>query len=189
MRDVADGDLIGWIKHRLESAVAENDRDLAAARQAALLSPLQNIYGVGEKTLSMALSTLLMGARRLDPLWFQTGKDMVVVDNLAHNFMHRTGILQDCGQPHPYGVACYANGGCSSIIREVALTIDCQQFNGSFPSDFPRFIQHAIWRYCAAEAANICNGNQVNDRFACRNRFCRLGPKCGRKPLKPSIFQ
>ncbi|MCP3441990.1 hypothetical protein [Bradyrhizobium sp. CCGUVB14] len=189
IRDVACGDLVGWIRNQIEATTAEPDRDLSAARQAALVAPLQNVYGVGEKTLSMALSTLLIGARGLEPLWFDTGKDMVVVDSLAHNFLHRTGILHDCGAAHSYGPACYAKGGCAAIIRGIAAEIDCRQFNAAFPSVFPRFIQHSIWRFCAAEAANICNGNRIDDRFACQDRYCRLGSKCDRKPLKGTYFQ
>jgi len=189
VRDVAGGDLVGWIRGQIETAGAEHERDLFAARQAALITPLQHVYGVGEKTLSMALSTLLMGAREAEPVWFETGKNMVVVDSLAHNFLHRTGILHDCGTPHAYGQACYAKGGCATTIREVAASIDCRQFNSAFPSVFPRFVQHSIWRFCAAEAANICNGNRIDDRFACQDRYCRLGEKCNRKPLKMTHFQ
>lgn len=184
VRDVAGGDLVGWIRSQIETAATKSDRNLSAARQAALITPLQHVYGVGEKTLSMALSALLIGAGETEPLWFETGKNMVVVDSLAHNFLHRTGILQDCGAPHAYGPACYAPDGCAAIIRDIAAGIDCQQFNSIFPSGFPRFVQHSIWRFCAAEAANICNGNRIDDRSACRERYCRLGSKCDRIALK-----
>jgi hypothetical protein len=33
----------------------------------------------------------------------ETGKAMIAVDTLVHNFLHRTGILHDCGTPHAYG--------------------------------------------------------------------------------------
>lgn len=189
IRDVAGGDLISWIRHQIDCAIGYHASGFSAAQQAALIGPLQHVYGVGEKTLSMALSTLLIGARDVDPVWFEIGKNMVVVDSLAHNFLHRTGILHDCGATHAYGPVCYGDAGCASIIREVAALIDCRQFNSGFPSVFPRFVQHSVWRFCAAEAANICNGNRIDDRFACEDRFCRLGPKCERKPLKNMQFQ
>ncbi|MBJ7402200.1 MAG: hypothetical protein JHD07_02415 [Bradyrhizobium sp.] len=189
VRDVAGGDLVDWIRGQIEAAVVEHERDLFAARQAALIAPLRHVYGVGEKTLSMALSTLLMGAREAEPVWFETGKNMVVVDSLAHNFLHRTGILHGCGTPHAYGQACYAEGGCAAIIRKISASIDCRQFNAAFPSVFPRFVQHSIWRFCAAEAANICNGNRIDDGLACQDRYCRLGSKCDRRPLKMAQFQ
>jgi hypothetical protein len=189
VRDVAGADIVGWIRSQIATAVAEQDCDLSAARQAALIAPLQHVYGVGEKTLSMALSTLLIGARAVEPLWFDTGKNMVVVDSLAHNFLHRTGILHDCGKHHAYGLACYADGGCASTIRKIATDIDCRQFNPTFPSVLPRFVQHSIWRFCAAEAVNVCNGNRIDDRHACQDRFCRLGPKCARNSLKRASFK
>ncbi|WP_338691739.1 hypothetical protein V5279_36035 [Bradyrhizobium sp. 26S5] len=184
VRDVAGGDLLGWINHRLQTAIAGPELDLQAARQEALLGPLRNVYGISDKVLSMALSTLLIGARHRRPKWFETGRSMVTIDTLAHNFLHRTGILQECGTPHAYGRGCYARDGCASIIRNIASLIDCRRFNRAFPSDFPRFVQHAIWRYCAADGLNVCNGNQIDDRLACQDWYCRLGQKCRRKPLK-----
>ena len=188
VRDIADSDLVGWINGRLQGAVAEPGITLHAARQEALLGPLRNVYGVSDKVLTMALSTLLMSQRTERPVWFETGKSMITIDTLAHNFLHRTGILQDLGKSHAFGTACYACGGCASIIQAVAGQIDCRSFNPSFPAEFPRFVQHAIWRFCAAEAVNQCNGNRIDDRSACADPYCRIGPKCDRKPLKSLDF-
>jgi hypothetical protein len=44
-------------------------------------------------------------------------------------------------------------------------------------------VQLAIWRYCAQGYLNVCNGNRVDDRHACQNRYCQLYPQCDRKPL------
>jgi hypothetical protein len=188
-RDIAGGDLLSWIDNRLEQASAGPGMDLQAARQEALLGPLRNVYGVADKVLTMALSTLLMGLRQHRPIWFEPGTSMITVDSLAHNFLHRTGILQDCGTPHLYGPACYAKGGCAAIIRDVADRIDCRQFNRSFPAVFPRFVQHAIWRFCAADGLNVCNGNRLDDRHACQDAYCRLSQFCDRKPLKTAKIQ
>jgi hypothetical protein len=61
----------------------------------------------------------------------------------VHNFLVRTGILAR------FDTACYQVGGCADIIDAVAQRIDARQFNPGFPQLFPRFVQHAIWRYCA----------------------------------------
>jgi hypothetical protein len=53
---------------------------------------------------------------------------------------------------------------------------------------FPRFVQHAIWRYCAADGLNLCNGNRINDRERCQTNYCHLFEICGRKPLKSDTF-
>ncbi len=184
VRDIAGGDLIGWIDSQLEAATGSSDADLEAARQEALIGPLRGVFGVADKVLTMALSSLLIGARGQQPVWFETGKIMVAIDTLVHNFLHRTGILESCGVPHRYGPACYAGGGCAEIIRGAADRIDARSFNSSFPKIFPRFVQHAIWRYCAAEGLDLCNGNRIDDHKRCQINYCYLFQICGRKSLK-----
>jgi hypothetical protein len=184
VRDITGGDLIGWIDGQLETAAGSSAADLEAARQEALIGPLRNVYGVSDKVLTMALSSLLIGARGQRPVWFETGKAMMAIDTLVHNFLHRTGILEGCGTRHVYGAACYARGGCAEIIRTVSSRIDASTFNPKFPPAFPRFVQHAIWRFCAADGLNLCNGNRIDDRKACQITYCYLYQKCSRTPLK-----
>jgi hypothetical protein len=187
VRDIAKGDLIGWIDDRLSTPASASDRssaNFARDRQERLIGPLRNIYGVSDKILTMTLSGLLLGASDGRPHWFETGKGMIAIDTLVHNFLHRIGILDDCGAAHGYGVGCYDKGGCAEIIREVALQIDASAFNARFPRVFPRFVQHAIWRYCAADGLNICNGNRIDDQKPCENSYCQLFDKCSHKPLK-----
>jgi hypothetical protein len=184
VRDIMGGDLIGWIDGQLEAATGSCGADLDAARQEALIGPLRNVYGVSDKVLTMALSSLLIGARGNPPIWFETGTAMMAIDTLVHNFLHRTGILEGCGTGHAYGAACYAEGGCAEIIRRISERIDARSFNRNNPKMFPRFVQHAIWRYGAADEFNVCNGNQIDDEKACENRYCLLHQKCDRKPLK-----
>jgi hypothetical protein len=184
VRDIAGGDLIGWINSQLEAAAGSPGTDPEAAKQEALLGPLRNVYGVSDKVLTMALSTLLIAARNQRPAWFETGKAMIAIDTLVHNFLHRTGIQQRCGIPHSYGAACYSHGGCAEIIRAVSGRIDTRTFNPKFPPAFPRFVQHAIWRFCAADGLNLCNGHRIDDRKPCQITYCYLHQKCDRKPLK-----
>ena len=99
---------------------------------------------------------------------------MIAVDTLVHNFLHRTGILHRLRADHAYGLACYRPGGCAEIIETVAQRIDATQFNRRFPITFPRFVQHAIWRYCAQQGLDVCNGNQIDDRKRCGNIQCSL---------------
>jgi hypothetical protein len=184
VRDVAGGDLVGWLDSQLTSA-ASLDRNLWAARQEALIGPLRNVYGVSDKVLTMALSSLLIGARNERPHWFEIGKAMIAVDTLVHNFLHRTGILGGCGTPHQFGAACYRPGGCTEVIRAISRQIDARAFNPKFPQNFPRFVQHAIWRFCAADGLNLCNGNRINDEKSCGVTYCYLYRQCEKLPLKP----
>jgi hypothetical protein len=171
VRDLTDRDLVGWIDRQPASAQGKSATE-EAARQEALIGPLRYVYGVSDKVLMMTLSTLLIGARKQRPIWFETGKAMVAVDTLVHNFLHRTGILQACGISHPYGAACYGRGGCAEIIRAVSDRIDARSINPAFPRTFARFVQNSIWRFCSADGLNLCNGNRIDDRRACDINYC-----------------
>jgi hypothetical protein len=187
VRDVAKGDLIGLIDDRLSipsSASISPDGDLARERQERLIGPMRNIYGVSDKILTMTLSDLLLGASISGSVWFETGTAMMAIDTLVHNFLHRTGILHACGRAHQYGASCYAQDGCADIIKNLSKLIDAKTFNRQFPRDFPRFVQHAIWRFCAANGLDLCNGNRIDDRKPCQISYCQLFAICGRKQLK-----
>jgi len=183
IRDLADNDIVGWIDRQLENATTSPESDLESARQEALIGPLRNIYGISDKVLTMTLSTLLMAAPGR-PIWFETGKSLIAIDTLVHNFFHRTGILFDNGRPHAYGAACYRKDGCAEIIRGISRQIDARTINPKFPGYFPRFIQHAVWRFCALDGLNLCNGNRIDDRKPCQISYCHLSQKCQKKSLK-----
>ncbi|HEV3022926.1 MAG TPA: hypothetical protein VGX76_10675, partial [Pirellulales bacterium] len=124
------------------------------------------------------------GASRSRKRWVEVGASMVAVDTLVHNFLHRTGILQRLNASHPYGPACYRAGGCADIVGLVADCIDARQFDPAFPKAFPRFVQLAIWRYCAQTQLNVCNGNKIDDSCSCNNQYCRVFRRCDRVALK-----
>jgi hypothetical protein len=184
IRDVADGDLVGWIDQRLDQANESDAPDPLSQARAALIDPLRNVYGVSDKVLAMALSGILIGAADVRPKWLQVGVHLIAVDTLVHNFQHRTGILARLKAAHAYGPGCYRPSGCAHIIRLVAQQIDARAFNPTYPAIFPRFVQLAIWRYCSQQGLDICNGNRVDDRHRCQNRHCRLYGICDRIRLK-----
>jgi hypothetical protein len=109
---------------------------------------------------------------------------MIAIDTLVHNFLHRTGILARFKASHAYGAACYRSGNCAEIIDAIADRIDARQFNPSFPQVFPRFVQHAIWRYCSQNGLDVCNGNHIDDRERCANKECRVRLMCDRVVLR-----
>ena len=141
------------------------------------------MFGISNKLWSMILSDLLLGGDPTREQWVTTGASFVAVDTLVHAFLHRTGILRRFDAEHAYGPACYAHGGCAAIIEGLAQSIDAREFNPEFPAVFPRFVQHAIWRFCAQDVLNVCNGNQIDDRERCRNWYCPAYPDCDRLPL------
>ena len=184
VRDIAGSDLVGWIDGQLSAPEQTSDKGKVPQPSDHLISALRNVYGVSDKILTMTLSGLLLGASASRPHWFKIGVTMMAIDTLVHNWLHRTGILADCGTSHSYGQACYQPGGCADIIGKVAEQIDAQIYNPSFPSVFPRFVQHAIWRFCAADGLNLCNGNRVNDQKPCKLNYCNLFSLCSKIPLK-----
>ena len=182
MRDVADDDFVGWIDKQLD-AVDPYSLDRVAACREAIIGPLRNVYGVADKVLAMALSSLLLTAGNRKPPSFEVGATFVAIDTLVHNFLHRTRILQRLCAAHPYGDKCYQAGGCADIIGLVAANLDAREFNPAFPKTFPRFVQSAIWRYCAESGLGICNGNRIDDDARCANGHCQLFARCDRVTL------
>ena len=183
IRDAADGDLIHWIDRQLAAADLAEAPDRVARMRNALIDPLCNVYGVSHKVLTMTLSQLLIGGGQERERWNEVGVSMIAVDTLVHNFLHRTGIIQRLGGVHRYGTACYQTGGCADLIEQLSAIIDARAFNQNFPPVFPRFVQHAIWRYCAQAGLDVCNGNRIDDRERCQHIYCRLYSNCDRRHL------
>jgi hypothetical protein len=133
----------------------------------------------------MGFAPLLVAGDRRRPLWIEAGGVLIAIDTLVHNFFCRTGILSRLGTPHPYGARCYGAGGCAEVLDRIAAQIDARRFNPVFPANFPRFVQYAIWRFCATDELNECNGHQIDDRVRCDRRDCPAYRQCDRVPLKP----
>ncbi len=186
IRDVCDGDFVSWIDARLETAdpgldVAGRAGDMGAA----LLHPLSHIDGVGPKLWNMMLADLLLAGDPGRERWVTTGASMIAIDTLIHNFLRRAGVLRRFGAEHAYGAGCYAPNGCAAIVSGLAERIDARQFNPANPAIFPRFVQHALWGFCAGLGWNICNGNTIDDRHRCENGNCPAFSACDRIALKP----
>ena len=184
IRDIADGDLVGWIDRQFQTADDPASPNRLAQLREALIGPLREVYGVSDKVLTMTLSSILLAAPKRLRLWHEVGASMIAIDTLVHNFLVRTGILAKFEADHSYGAACYQPGGCADIIEAVAQRIDARQFNPGFPQPFPRFVQHAIWRYCAQSGLDVCNGNRIDDRQSCANVYCQIHSNCDRIVLE-----
>jgi hypothetical protein len=184
VRDIADGDLVGWIDKQLRAAEDSASPNGLAGLREALIGPLREVYGVSDKVLTMTLSGILLAAPEDRPVWIEVGASMIAIDTLVHNWLRRTGILHRFDADHAYGMACYRPGGCASIIETVPGRIDARQFNPVFPRSFPRFVQHAIWRYCSQNGLDVCNGNRIDDRKSCANVYCQVYNICDRRSLR-----
>lgn len=183
-RDVCGDDLVSWLDARL--AAADPGRNVAGrthAMRAAVLAPLCNVVGIGPKLWSMILSDLLLAGDPARERWVTAGASFVVVDSLVHAVLHRTGILRRFSAEHSYGVGCYAPGGCADVIEAIAAGFDASEFDPTFPSHFPRFVEAAIWHFGAEGGRDLCNGRHIDDRVGCRQVFCPAFGSCQRLPL------
>lgn len=173
IRDVADGDLVGWTDDILQAAdPGVHAANRAAAMRTALLEPLVRIPNTGPKLWSMMLAELLLAGDPARERWVTAGASFVAVDSLIHNHLHRTGILRCLRAEHPYGDRCYGPGGCAEVIQRLAERVDAREFNVAFPATFPRFVQSALWLFCAEWGWNVCNGRRIDDRERCGQRTC-----------------
>lgn len=182
LRDVCDDDLVGWIDARLATVSATGEPSEARELRAAVLTPLTGIFGVSNKVVSMAMADLLLVGDPERRRWILAGGSMIAIDTLVHNFLHRTGALAAHGRPHAYGPACYQPKGCAELLETFARSFDARTVNPAFPAVFPRFVQHAIWSFCAAGHWDICNGNRIDDTEGCRVTTCPVRG-CARTPL------
>lgn len=176
IRDIAHEDFTEWLNTQTKRVAAgESTIDHA------LIDPLAQVYGASDKVVRLAISDLLLGSSLNH--WRKIGAQIVVVDRLVHNFFQRTGILKRLKAAHRSGEQCYQDGHCIDILHSLSRLIDARSFNRTYPSYFPRFVQKAIWNYCANGEFNICNGNQIDDRRRCQNRYCSLYRTCDRIKL------
>ena len=179
IRDVADGDFVGWVDRQLSTV---NSKDLDALRES-LIGPLRNVYGVADKVLATTLSSLLLAAAA--EIHFGSRWVRLLLQSTPWSIiLERTGFLGRFSAEHPYGPGCYRPGGCDAVLRMIAAHIDAREFNPTFPARFPRFVQNAIWRYCAEAGLDVCNGNRIDDSERCGNAYCQLFRECDRIALR-----
>ncbi|MDF2598982.1 MAG: hypothetical protein K0Q54_1805 [Methylobacterium brachiatum] len=182
IRDVCDGDFVGWIDTRLaEADPVPRAPGRGPLMREAVLNPLCEIYGIGPKLWAMMLADLLLGADPNRERWVAAGAWMIAVDSLVHNFLRRTGTLARFDAEHTFGSTCTAPGGCAEIIEGLACRIDARAYNPDFPATFPRFVQAALWGFCAEAGWDICNGNRIDDRAGCQQRQCPAFEVCDRR--------
>jgi hypothetical protein len=80
IRDIAGGDLVGWIDRQFQSADDRASPNRLAQLREAVIGPLREIYGVSDKVLTMSLSSILLGAPKRLHLWHEVGGSMIAID-------------------------------------------------------------------------------------------------------------
>lgn len=145
LRDVAGGDFYTFTRQHFGTD-GPADGTINGGLDG-FIGQITTIANVGPKLAHLALSGLFLTAY---PGWDyrRVGEQMIAVDSLVHNFLHRTGILAGYGSNHQYGPRCHTENGCLGVIRDLATRIDCREFNPTLPAHFPRFVQYHLWAYC-----------------------------------------
>ena len=179
LRDFCKNDFYGFVREHFDDGQLPYLE--LKARLEAFITEVTRIANVGPKLAFMAFSGLFLTKY---PGWDyrRVGAQMIAVDSLVHNFLHRTGILGLYENNHKYGPRCHTENGCLGVVEDLALKIDCRKFNRSYPAYFPRFIQSRLWWYCAKDGVNVCNLNKCREgkpNLDCdlyKTKLCQLFP-------------
>jgi hypothetical protein len=83
IRDIADGDLVGWIDRQLQAADDPASPNRVGQLREAVIGPLREVYGVSDKVLTMTLSCILLAAPRGRANWVEVGATMIAIDTLV----------------------------------------------------------------------------------------------------------
>ena len=187
IRDIADGDLVGWIDRQFQAADDRASPNRLARLREAVIGPLREVYGVSDKVLTMTLSSILL-ARPETPAPLARGRRQ-------HDCHRYPGAQLSGPHRHPEQDSrltirmvqpATRLAAAPTLSTAVAQRIDARLFNPGFPQPFPRFVQHAIWRYCAQSGLDVCNGNRIDDRKSCANVYCQIRSHCDRIVLSKS---
>ncbi len=170
--------LVAWARSKLK-------RGDPRSGAAAMVEDLKSLPGVSDKVASMIASDIAIGLSARRPALFASGASVVVVDSLVHNLLLRSGAILAEGKPHTFGSACYATDGCRDLIVRFSETIDARRYNSAWPQTAPRMLQHALWRFCAGNEFNVCNGNQIHAGTKCKTSICPARRRCARLIIEP----
>jgi hypothetical protein len=165
LRDVCQNDFYRFVQAQFDQGKQTK------VQVEGFIETFSQVYNVGPKLIHMAFSDLFF-SKYQDWDYRRVGAKMVAIDTLVHNFLARTGTLDEYQKPHKYGPACHTQKGCVGVIEEIAQEIDCRKYNPNYPAYFPRLVQLYIWGYCASNGENICNGNKCKQGKP--NRECHL---------------
>lgn len=173
VEDWPERSLRGWV-----NAQSRAGADTFAGQ--AMVDDLKRLPGLSDKVASMIASDIAIGLSVRRPALLASGASIVVIDSLVHNLLMRTGAITSAGKPHAFGSGCYASGGCSDLIVRFSETVDARSYNSAWPRLAPRMLQHALWRFCAGNEFNVCNGNQIHAGRKCESECCPAARRCAR---------
>ena len=121
LRDVAGGDFYAYVREHFGQEEL-SDKAINELLHG-FVGKVTAIANVGPKLAHMALSALFLTRY---PGWdyCHVGLHMIAVDSLVHNFLHRTGILDNYQLQHAYGPRCHSQTGCTECVEVLASSCD-----------------------------------------------------------------
>lgn len=104
LRDVCQNDFYRFIQTHFDKGKQ------AKSQVQDFIQTFSQVYNVGPKLIDMAFSHIYFTQY---PGWDyrRVGAEMVAIDTLVHNFLSRTGTLDEYKKPHKYGPACHTQKG------------------------------------------------------------------------------
>lgn len=141
---------------------------------------LERVPGISVKVARMILADLVLAIAGDNQLLLAVAAQTVVIDRVVHNILMRTGALEHAGKRHQFGEGCYKPGGCADLIFKVSHRIDAKRIDHRWPSYAPRLVQHALWRFGAADGLRTCNANEIPNGQRCNLIGCPAKGACAR---------
>jgi len=178
LRDVCEGDLVGWIDRRLASVSHRGSDEYAHRLGQALIQPMRGIHGASDKVLNMALSDFLIAVDPARELWRLAGSHMVAIDSLVHNLLHRTGTLAERGAEHAYGPTCYRPGKCADIVRQLHTSLT--------PANWTRRFQRCFLAWCNTRCGTSVPRMASTSAMACRSTMLCLARMATARCWRPA---
>ena len=181
IRDIAGGDIVGWIDQQLADYPGHRQPSGGPGRVGRSAAACLWDFRQGDRDGA----GIAADGGRENPAWLVRRRGELCCRRYPGPQFPSPNRNPRPAWSWPSRMAQPATGQVAALTfyLDIASAIDARRFNPGFPETFPRFIASAIWRYCAEPGLDICNGNQIDDRGRCTNMWCRLYSRCDRLVL------
>ena len=98
---------------------------------------------------------------------------MIAIDTLVHNFLHRTGILRRFNAEPPVWCGLLPAQRLCRHHPSRRRADRCPAVQSNVSADLSRFVQHAIWQYCARDGLDVTAiGSTITGGASARSADC-----------------
>ena len=183
LRDVCEGDLVGWIDRHLASVSALGSDDYGYRLGQALIQPMRGIQGASDKVLNMALSDFLIAVDPARELWRLAGSHMVAIDSLDAQFAAPERRWPSTAPNMPTARP--------AIGLENAPTLFDSSHTSSTPANSTQRFQRCFRAWCNTRSGTSVPRTASTSAMACRSTMLCLArtraARCSR-PAAASVY-